>query len=64
VLPQTVAILTEMSLTPLYDGQVLWRELCDEIVSYGFEIFDIHPGFADPRSGRLLQCDGLFIRCG
>lgn len=61
-LPLTAAILTEMSLTPLYEGQVLWRELCDEIMSYGFDLFDIQPGFADPITGRLLQCDGLFTR--
>lgn len=63
VLPAATAILTEMSLTPLYDRQVLWRELYDEIIGYGFEIFDIHPGFADPSTGRLLQMDGLFTRC-
>lgn len=62
VLPATRAILTEMSLAPLYDGQVLWRELCDQITSYGFDVFDIQPGFADPDSGRLLQVDGLFTR--
>ncbi len=63
MLPHTSAILTEMSLTPLYDGQVLWRELYDQIVGYGFEIFDMNPGFADPATGRLLQIDGLFTRC-
>jgi FkbM family methyltransferase len=62
VLPQTNGILTELSLTPLYQGQVLWRELCDEIISLGFEVFDIQPGFADPKTGRLLQLDGLFTR--
>ena len=63
VLPAASAILTEMSLTPLYDGQVMWRDLYDQIIAYGFEVFDINPGFADPSTGRLLQMDGLFTRC-
>lgn len=62
VLHATRAILTEMSLAPLYEGQVMWRELCDQIMSYGFDLFDIQPGFADPATGRLLQVDGLFAR--
>lgn len=62
ILPQTRAILTEMSLVPLYQGQMLWRDLHDQIAGYGFELFDVIPGFADPDSGRLLQCDGLFVR--
>jgi FkbM family methyltransferase len=61
ILPQTRAILTEMSLVPLYEGQILWRDLADQIAGYGFELFDLIPGFADPDTGRLLQCDGLFV---
>lgn len=64
VLPETQAILTEMSLAPLYEGQVMWRELCEQIESCGFDLFDIQPGFADPESGRLLQVDALFTRHG
>ena len=62
ILPATAAILTEMSLTPLYDGQVLWCDLYDQIIGYGFDIFDLYPGFANPSTGRLLQIDGLFTR--
>jgi hypothetical protein len=61
--PLTSAILPQISPMPLYDEQVLRRELYDQIGSYGFEMFDINPGCAGPSTGRLLQIDGLFTRC-
>lgn len=53
-------IQLEMSLSPLYTGQPLFSEVFHYVTACGFEPFDLIPGFADPRSGRLLQVDGIF----
>jgi FkbM family methyltransferase len=55
-------IQTEMSFQPLYGGQPLFHEVYAYLASRGFTVFDIVPGFSDPRSGRLLQADGIFVR--
>ena len=64
--PKTVkdarGILLELSLVPLYEGQRLWRDLIDRLESDGFTLWAIQPGFIDPRSGRTLQVDALFLR--
>lgn len=56
------AIQTEMSFQPLYGGQPLFDEVYAYLARRGFTVFDIVPGFSDPRSGRLLQADGIFVR--
>lgn len=56
------AIQTEMSFQPLYGGQPLFDEVYAYLAERGFTVFDIIPGFSDPRSGRLLQADGIFVR--
>ncbi len=55
-------IQAEMSFQPLYGGQPLFDEVYAYFASRGFTVFDIVPGFSDPRSGRLLQVDGIFVR--
>jgi FkbM family methyltransferase len=61
-LRQAQGLYLEMSLVPLYEGQVLFDELLDRIRSYGFTLWSIEPEFADPRTGRLLQVNGVFFR--
>jgi FkbM family methyltransferase len=53
---------TELSLTPLYDGAVPWRDAVDWLEERGFALTGVDPGFEDPRSGRMLQFDGVFVR--
>jgi FkbM family methyltransferase len=64
--PQTLAaclgVQLEMSLVPLYRGEVLYRQLIDRLDGLGFDLWSLEPGFADPATGRLLQVDGVFIR--
>jgi FkbM family methyltransferase len=62
LLPRTVAIQLELSLLPLYEGAPTFTELIAFVQASGFELFSIIPGFRDPRSGRLLQADGFFVR--
>lgn len=52
----------EMSLVPLYEGQMLFAGLCDMLCGWGFELYSLEPGFIDARTGRMLQVDGVFFR--
>ena len=52
----------ELTLQPLYAGQQLWLELLHGMSERGFEPWAIHPEFCDPRTGQLLQVNGLFAR--
>jgi FkbM family methyltransferase len=55
------AALMELSLVSLYEGGKLWSEVISRMESYGFELWNIQSGFTDPRNGRTLQVDGIFI---
>lgn len=52
----------ELSLVPLYEGQPLWPELADLLRRAGFVLLALGHGFRDPKTGELLQVDGLFGR--
>jgi FkbM family methyltransferase len=56
------AIITEMSIVPLYAGTAgfidLYRRLCDA----GFRCASLRPAFVDPGTEEVLQVDGLFVR--
>lgn len=64
LLHKIVGIQLEMSLTPLYEGQLLFRKMLDELDRLGYEPWGLLPGFLDQRSGRLMQIDGIFFRKG
>ncbi len=55
-------IQLELSLVPLYEGQLLYDEIVDKLITNGFELWAMWTCFADPRSGRLLQVDATFFR--
>ncbi len=61
-LAQVAAVQAELSLVALYDGAPLWRDVVDLLEEAGLELAGLEPGFEDPRSGRLLQADGIFVR--
>jgi FkbM family methyltransferase len=52
----------ELSLVPLYEGQALFSELVEWMLTQGFSIWGILPGLTDQSSGRLLQTDVVFFR--
>jgi len=61
-LKRAQGVLLELSLVPLYDGQRLWREIIERMETEGFTLWAIQKGFTDPRTGRSLQADGIFLR--
>jgi FkbM family methyltransferase len=55
------AVQLELSFVELYAGQKLFDDLYERMRGLGYHLHIIEPGFSDA-SGRLLQCDGLFVR--
>jgi FkbM family methyltransferase len=56
------AVQAELSLVPLYEGDTPWRALIDWLGERGFLLAGIETGFEDPKTGRMLQFDGIFLR--
>ncbi|MEU5695936.1 FkbM family methyltransferase [Actinosynnema sp. NPDC020468] len=63
-LKSLAAVQLELSLVELYQGQLLMDELVDALAGHDFALWGLEPGFSDPRTGRMLQCDGVFVRNG
>ncbi|PWK89574.1 FkbM family methyltransferase [Lentzea atacamensis] len=57
-----LAVQVELSTVSLYAGQRLMGDIVDLLVGHEFVQWTLEPGFSDPRSGRMLQCDGVFVR--
>lgn len=56
-----VGVQLELSLVPLYDGAPLYDEMLERLLSAGYRLAWVDPGFADPRTGELLQFDAAFV---
>ena len=56
------AISLELSFVPLYAGQQLFDDLVARLRGAGYALYALEGGFGDRRTGRMLQCDGLFVR--
>jgi FkbM family methyltransferase len=52
----------ELSLVPLYEGQLLFWETVGLMKQQCFELVSVEPVFTDPQTGHLLQLDGIFER--
>jgi FkbM family methyltransferase len=64
VLRRLAAVQVELSLAPLYDTQPLMLDVVTQLAGYGLDLWAIEPGFTDFSSGRMLQCDGVFVSTG
>jgi FkbM family methyltransferase len=62
VLADCHAVISEMSLVPMYDGELLAREMWDLLAAQNFEVWSLDACFRSPETGRVLQLDGLFVR--
>ncbi|MCA2243323.1 FkbM family methyltransferase [Mycobacterium sp. WUMAC-067] len=57
-----VGLQLELSFLPLYEGSMLIPEALEWAYSMGFTLTGLLPCFIDPRDGRMLQADGVFLR--
>lgn len=55
-------IQLELSLVELYAGQALMPAQVDFLAKHGLAVWSLDRGFMDGNTGRLLQCDGTFVR--
>ncbi len=61
---RAAGVQMELSLVPLYSGEVLFADMIHELDERGFQLMSLEPAFADPDTGQLLQVDGIFYRPG
>ena len=61
-LARAQGIQLELSLTPLYKGEKNYDEMLKKLDKLGFILCQVYPGFTDPKTGQLLQMDGVFFR--
>lgn len=57
-------IQMELSLVPLYAESPNFLEMIEYIKSLGFLLCSIENGFYEPKTGKLLQFDGIFFKEG
>lgn len=62
LLPQVCLIECELSLTALYEGQYLFRDMLDLLDGIGFKPVHFDSVFSDSKTGHCLQVDGTFVR--
>lgn len=55
-------IQLEMSLTPMYKGQLPIHEMGTVLHQLGYTMVSVEPGFHEQQTGRLLEVDGIFHR--
>lgn len=61
-LPQIMAVMAEVSFTPMYVGGPLFGDVSQYLSERGFELFHLMPNFFDRDTGRTLQADAVFVR--
>lgn len=62
ILPRIKGLQIEISLVPLYEGELTLKDMLDKLDRLNYEFYAVIPGFTDMKSGRLLQLDGIFIQ--
>lgn len=62
ILDRVHGVQVEISLTPLYDNSPSMVDVLRMLEARGFTPFAILPEFVDPRTGRMLQVEGVFFR--
>jgi hypothetical protein len=55
-------VVCEMSLAPLYAHGPSMSELCRQLAELDYHCVALGPEFEDPRSGELLQTNGVFVK--
>jgi FkbM family methyltransferase len=60
MLPKVAALQLELSLVPLYSGQLTMIPMLELLADLGFDPVAFEPGFEDKATGEYLQVDGIF----
>lgn len=55
-------ILCEISVAPLYAGGPSVSELCQLLAEFNYRCVALSPEFEEPRTGELLQMNGVFVK--
>ncbi len=61
-LPRVRAVQVEMSIQPLYEGEMLLPEVLASMKREGLSLVSLEYGFCDPETAEMLQVDGIFAR--
>jgi FkbM family methyltransferase len=62
VIERASVLIVETSFEPLYRGQLLFDGIYDMLKAKGFAYGGSEEPVRDPRDGRILQCDSVFLR--
>jgi FkbM family methyltransferase len=60
-LGRVIGIQLELSLVALYEQATLFTDALQQLRDRGFHLASVEPGFHHPRTGQLLQMDGVFF---
>jgi len=55
-------LILETAFRPLYTGQPLFETIYDILRAKGFVFMGCESPMRNPRDGRILQCDSIFVR--
>ncbi|MBX2895003.1 MAG: FkbM family methyltransferase [Cyclobacteriaceae bacterium] len=61
-LDKIVGISLEMSLVPLYEGEMLFLQMIPYLQQNGFTLYSLESEFTSPNTGQLLQVNGVFYK--
>ena len=61
-LPKITGIQLELSLLPLYEGEVTFEKIIADLIKKGFETFMILPGYFSKKINRQLQSDFILFK--
>ena len=62
VLGRMAAIQVELSIIPVYRGQLDYRAMIERLDGWGFHPVLFIPGYFNKRTARMLEMDGVFVR--
>lgn len=54
-------LIVEMSIEPLYDNQPLFNDIYQTLINLGFQYCGNYDQLYNPKDGRILQVDGIFV---
>ncbi len=60
-LSRIMVIQLEMSIVPMYKGEMLYIEMIEYLQKKGFQLYSLENGHFNRDTGQLLQVDGIFV---